>query len=183
MITEIGDRFLLPTSFNKSILDTFKTIKYQVTLNHPPKSPPTWIQYQRDPSSLIADNVFVFRGCKEHFPEVAEYTADYLSKIVGVPLFPEHVIFTKTIGSVPWHIDDFRKTCINIGIDNTESGITKIQAGDGTIIECMVKVNHAYLLDVSKPHAVDSIDGSSRLMISYGLNTNFFKMLNIIRRK
>jgi hypothetical protein len=102
------------------------------------------------------------RNTYQHLPEVVNYTHDFLkSRFPNLPLYKERICFLQTIGSVPQHRDESsRLSCINIGLNNTSSAITRISTDDNfetfsiNYKDYICEDGSVYLLNSSIVHSV-----------------------------
>lgn len=96
-----------------------------------------------------------------------------------LPFFPspplaERMHFIKTTGSIGAHIDEGgRASCINIGLRNSSSAITRVGKTNELSLfnteydDYVVKEGHGYLLNTSQYHSVIGSPDIIRYQISY----------------
>lgn len=131
-------------------------------------------------------NIGFARNVGAFFPAAAHHVVEYLAKLLpaGWPLDIHRVIFMRTIGGVQPHRDEGgRRCCINIGIRDADTSITRTSRDDNfdtfdtNYDDFVVENGSAYLLDVSRVHAVIEKRPARRLLISYGFGVPFADML------
>jgi len=175
---EIGTGFKLPESIDLSTLNKLPIQVHKYGDPQPSKDTFRWMSYQNEGN--ISGSIDFARDCGKFFPEVANYTVEYLSNLLDMHLSPNFVNFMKTNGNITPHTDEVRKSCINIGIENTESAITRFYIND-THKDYCVKPGSVYLVDVSKTHAVHSTNNITRLLITYGFVQTFDQIYNKLK--
>ncbi len=183
MFENIGSNF----SLNHLALDELKLLpelfhNYGDTFNNIPSDKTVWMTYK-----LPEGSISFTRNTQIQFPEVAKTVVEYLSGIIDVPLLTERVHFLKTTGIVKPHRDEAgRNCCINIGVLNSDSAITKISDKDNIdtffddCVDYQCKDGNAYLLNTQKLHSVigSSVD---RFLITYGFGSSFDQILSKVR--
>lgn len=137
-----------------------------------------WLTYPTNGGSISFS-----RNTSNFYPAVARYTIEYMHKIVDVPLFVDRVHFVRTIGRVDPHRDEAnRNCCINFGLRNSNSAITKVSPDpDPTKFEEMAQDficedGSVYLLNTQKIHSVVGTD-LPRYMVTYGFQVPFDTVL------
>lgn len=179
-LLEVGTGFKLPDSIDLSILDDIPVMVHKYGDEQPPKDVFRWMSYKNEGN--VNGNIDFARDCGKFFPEVAEYVVWYLSELFDMKFSKEYVNFMRTSGDIVRHTDEVRRSCINIGIKNTDSAITRFYE-ETTALDFRVKQGSVYLLDVSKPHSVHSDDNSTRLLITIGFEKTFLQIYDKIKRQ
>ena len=182
-ILKIGT-LINPAEFDQYIIEAEKleTVfhKYDNPFNVPDY--PCWMAYKtlRDSEGSISFS----RHTSTHpiLKEMVSKIADILTPILPVkhPAIPERIHFIRTIGSVLPHIDEAsRMCCINIGVKNSSSAVTKI-SNDG--IPENFSINNTaytiedgvgYLLNTNQLHSVEGDLSIPRYLITYGFGAQF----------
>jgi hypothetical protein len=143
---------------------------------------PCWMQYLNE--NGIDGSISFTRHTHQHpiLREMIDIVIELLT-----PIFPdsykpeiERVHFLKTNGSIVAHRDESgRKTCINIGIKNSSSAITKISNDnihrnfDNNHTDYQIEDGFAYLLNTNFYHAVVGDINTDRYLITYGFGVTF----------
>lgn len=180
-MVKIGENFKLPDYVDLSILDSLPIYIHRYGDKPPPVDHFNWISYRSKYGHM--GQIDFARKCETFMPNAAEYLVNYLSKIIDITDISGSVSFIRTSGNVAAHIDEMRTTCINIGIRNTESAITRFYNTDGTLSDFTVAVGDVYLMDVSKRHSVITNSKSVRLLMSYNILCSFENILCRIQGK
>lgn len=178
---KIADGFRLPESIDLSVLETLPVMSHPYGGLQPSNDVFRWMTYyDADGEIAFARNLGTF------MPEVAAYTVEFLSSRVEGKFDPHRVNFMRTLGNVSPHIDEGgRNCCINIGVRGASNAVTQFAISDNFEAEhgeCTVQDGCAYLLDVSRIHAVKSVKHEHRLLISYGFGVSFDDVLKRVRR-
>lgn len=104
------------------------------------------------------------------------------------PPIPERVHFIRTIGNIVPHRDEAgRNACINIGVKNSSTAITKI-SNDGIYenfednnTSYIIEEGVGYLLNTNQFHSVVGLPNKFRYLITYGFGTKFDILKKVIR--
>ncbi len=183
MIIKIGNNFSLDGIFDIGILTDIEEVihEYGSEFNIPPDRF-LWMNYSR-PEGTIGFT----RNTSKFYPELADYVVKYLESLVDLKFYPERVHFIRTRGSIVPHRDEAgRKCCINIGIQNSNSAITRYSDIDKEetfmqdYTECVCEDGSAYLLDTGKLHAVKG-SNMDRILITYGFGATFNQIRSKLR--
>lgn len=125
------------------------------------------------------------RNTSVFVPELASSVVDFLrNRFAFAPFFEERVHLIRTVGDVKPHRDEAnRKSCINIGIMNSNSAKTIVYADEDIraykTVTC--EDGDVYLLDTAKIHEVVSVDKTKeRFLITYGFGAPFEKIIGAI---
>jgi len=181
-LVDLDNKFIMPDFFNIDILENLPIHKhvYGQPMDPDPKTL-YWTEYQ------YAEGMISFaRKLYIEYPEVAKYIVSYMKTLFPNVLFDyQRVGLLKTRGDVTPHCDESnRKCCINIGIKNSSSAITKtskLKVPEYTreLFEEVCASNRcqdgsAYLLDTSSVHEVISLDLTvNRYLFTYGFGRSF----------
>lgn len=145
-------------------------------------SHPCWMEYiiESDQKGSISFTRHTHKN--PVLSEMVSEILEILKKILPdtISLNPERVHFIKTKGNIVKHKDESgRLTCINIGIKNSSTAITKI-SNDGDYdnfeynnTEHVIKEGHAYLLNTNQYHSVESDVNCERYLITYGFGIEY----------
>lgn len=174
-MVKIGTGFKLPNNIDLSILDSLPVYIHKYGDKQPTLDHFSWMSYRSKYGHM--GQIDFARACEIFMPSAAEYFINYLSKIIDITDILGSVSFIRTSGNVAAHVDEMRTSCINIGICNTESAITRFYNTDGTLSDFTVAVGDVYLMDVSKRHAVVTNNKSVRLLMSYNMTCSFENIL------
>jgi hypothetical protein len=148
---------------------------------------PCWMEYKNEGN--IVGSISFSRHTSKHpiLKDMVLRVADILIPIV--PSFtPNRIHLIRTVGSIPPHRDEGnRMCCINIGLKNSSSAITKI-SNDG-IRENFSTNNTAYtvedgvgyLLNTNHLHSVEGDLHTPRYLITYGFGTKFEILKRVIK--
>lgn len=154
--------------------------KYGTPFNIPDY--PCWMQYLNE-GKVIGSISFTRNTILN--PILSEMI-DKIEQVL-IPIFPKNfppdkkkIHFMKTNGSIVKHKDEAgRLSCINIGIKNSSTALTKI-SNDGVynnfetnFTEIKVEEGAAYLLNTNQWHAVEGDLSIDRYLITYGFNKSF----------
>lgn len=175
MFLKIGENFSINHLVDFDKLELLPEIihEYGSGFDNIPADVLCWMTYKLDSGQIsFSRNTHLF--C----PEVVDYTVTYLNRLFNIRFLPERVHFLRTNRSIGMHRDESgRKSCINIGLKNSNSAKTFISDGteqnyENECQEFCVNDGSAYLLDTSKLH---SVEGShiNRYMITYGFGSTF----------
>lgn len=122
---------------------------------------------------------------KDMCDEIASIISMFIN--TGEIISPTKVHVIKTEGSIPPHIDEGgRRCCINIGLKNSSSALTRfgIDNERGSFCEKYVDFNviegHGYLVNVARLHAVIG-NSSPRYLITYGVHNTYSEIYSGIR--
>lgn len=187
-IFEIDNNFVIPPGFNPEMLDAIPVRPYYY--GGVQERIPTelyWLEYQPHQSG---DGTISFaRRLRLHYPDVADYVADYLNRFFPTIKFDSNrVALIRTIGSIMPHIDEGRITSANIGIKNTLGAITKSSATSDKNLYPLVaqtwqcKDNHAYLLNTNKRHEVIATNNLPRYLFTYGFGMPFSEIMKYYKK-
>jgi hypothetical protein len=190
-IVELDNSFLLPKDFNLSEFENLPIYKH-VYGNEMNQNPTTlyWTEYQLNKE--IYGTISFVRKLYIAYPDIAKYVVEYLGTLFNNINFDyQRVGLLKTRGSVTPHFDESnRQCCINIGIKNSNSAITKVSATkDRDLFEensypIQCKDGHTYLLDTSSIHEVVSLDDNKdRFLFTYGFGVEFDRILSCYKGK
>lgn len=142
-----------------------------------------WMQYA-GPADATGDIGFM-RQIEKRYPEFALGVVNYLKGLFPkIPFTTERVILIRTRGNVAAHRDEVRSCCINIGLMNSSSACTLVSNDDDERTmesnheETVIQDGQAYLLDVSRLHAVEAIENVDRILVSYGFLATYDKILS-----
>lgn len=190
-IVELDNGFLLPKDFNLSEFENFPIYKHSYG-NEMEENPTTlyWTEYQLNRE--IYGTISFLRKLHIAYPDIAKYIVEYLGTLFNNIEFDYRRIgLLKTRGSVIPHFDESsRMCCINIGIKNSDTAITKVSATkeyelfeeNSYPIQC--KDGHTYLLDTSSIHEVVSLDDTKdRFLFTYGFGAEFHRVLSCYKKK
>jgi hypothetical protein len=138
-----------------------------------------WMSYIRQQPSQEEYKISFLRHAHNIFPTFITDVTLYLTSVLARPIMPSAITIMRTIGSVPPHIDEARKTCVNIGLHNTTVAMTVCHDEPEIAQTCCD--NCAYLLDVSKTHSVRSFSRyTPRYLVSYGMTESYDEILTHI---
>lgn len=122
----------------------------------------------------------------ERLQPMCNKIVDILSEIFKpvIKFDPKRVHILKTTGTVIPHRDEAgRISCINIGIMNASSAITKFSEANTleeynlTHYDAIAEDGHGYILDTSKFHSVIGTD-IERYMITYGFGATYNQLMS-----
>lgn len=181
---KLGSGFQLPSSIDLSLLDRIPVLAHKYGDPQPSKETFHWMEYHQGSEGSIG----FARDTGTFMPEVADYVVSYLSTLVDIKFDLARVNFMRTVGDVAPHTDEGgRLCCINIGVKGGPNAITQIGTNndyptfDAEHTDYVVEDGCAYLLDVSRVHAVRAINAEPRLLISYGFGVTADKILSRVR--
>lgn len=181
-----------PAEFDQYIVESEKleTVVHKYGGSFDIPDAPCWMQYLNEGG--VEGSISFSRHTYKH-PILREM----VDKIVAAltPIFPnqyppttEGVHFMRTIGSIVPHRDEAgRMCCINIGIKNSSSAITKISNNDqfynfkNNHTKYQIEDGVGYLLNTHQIHAVDGSLEVPRYLITYGFKQNFKTMSQALR--
>ncbi len=122
----------------------------------------------------------------EQLQPMCDKIVSILEKIFSplIKFDPKRVHILKTTGTVVPHRDEAgRISCINIGIQNSSSAITKFSQAD-TLDEynllhneCIAEDGHGYILNTSKFHSVVGTN-TERYLITYGFGATYDQLMS-----
>lgn len=183
-VRELDNNFVFPEFF--SIEELMNLPIYKHIYGQPQENNPKtlfWTEYQPSSPELIGTGSISFvRRLYVKYPKVANYVTDYLQTLFPIIKFDiGRVSIFKTKGTVGKHMDEAgRICCVNIGIKNAASAITRTSVTkdfklfDKVASEIICQDNHAYLLDTSSVHEVVGLDlTTDRLFFSYAFGRDF----------
>ena len=189
-LIKIG-KVLDPSDFQKYINEAEKleTVVHKYGTEFVVPDYPCWMKYSNEAG--VSGSISFSRHTYKH-PVLREM----VDKIVELltPIFPENakpnierVHFLKTKGSIVAHRDEAgRMTCINIGLKNSSSAITKISNDDilenfeNNHTQYRIEDGTAYLLNTNSLHSVEGTD-VDRYLITYGFGHSFEIMKKALR--
>jgi hypothetical protein len=169
MFEKVASDFSLDNVIDLTYLDTLPVVMhtYGKTTIIPEEF--CWMSYRSHTSGEISFT----RHTNKFVPKFTNYVASFLANIIDVPILPERVHFLRTCGRVTPHVDEAgRKCCLNIGLKNSSSAITRIYS-NGAINDFVCEDGSVYLLNTSIMHSVEGSDNISRLLITYGFGSTF----------
>src|SRR4051812_31788854 len=177
-VIKIGEGFKLPDSFDIGILDKLEVYRHKYGSPQPDASVFRWMQYSNEGN--YAGYIAFARDLGTHLPAVADHIAHYLSGVIDVPIDPHRIGFMCTGGNITPHRDEGgRKTCINIGLRDSDSAITRVSLDDDfdtfdtEYEDHTVQNGCAYMLNVARIHAVFQQRSARRLLVTYGMGASF----------
>ncbi len=186
-MVKIGSGFQLPSSIDLSILDTIPVMVHKYGDPQPDKGTFRWMTYVDEGN--YSGSIGFARNVSTFMPEVAEYVVDYLSGLMDIKFEPGRVNFMRTVGDVVPHRDEGgRVSCINIGVRGGPNAITRIGVHDNhetfeaEHIDHIVEDGCAYVLDVSRLHAVKAVNKEPRLLLGYGFGVQASAVLTRLRK-
>jgi hypothetical protein len=132
----------------------------------------------------------------------AEYLPDFVDSVVYTlqKRFPaiawrrDRVHLIRTHGYIPPHVDEVRTCALNIGLAFSSTAETQVSTnnqesdflvGSKDFETYIMQDKEAYLLDVSKFHAVSPLTlfAQPRYLVTYGFGVPFHNVLWALRRK
>lgn len=143
---------------------------------------PCWMAYKNEGN--IEGSISFTRNTKDNpiLNEMIEKVMTVFKTIFinGLEPKPERIHFIRTIGNIVPHKDEAGRTaCINIGLKNSSSAITRI-SNDGLYetfnknnTPYIVKEGFGYLLNTNQIHSVESLNTEPRYLITYGFGVPF----------
>jgi hypothetical protein len=159
-------------------------------------SRPLWLTYQPPaPDGNPWGTISFLRRATLFWPELGHLVADHISHLLGVKLPSKYMSIIRSRGSVAPHVDEARVTSVNVGYVNTESARTICwDSTDERLVrsefssrppdlEKQCEDRHAYLLDVSRVHAVISKDQTDRYLLSYPFNVPYAQVNDLLQRQ
>lgn len=185
-------KLLNPGEFEKYIkeTETFEEVvhKYGTEFNVPEY--PCWMTY-KDEEGIVGSISFTRNTIKNPvLQEMVEKVVEIINNIT-ISSFkpnPNRVHFIKTIGNILPHRDEAgRMCCINIGVKNSNSAITKISNTNSYIdfynnsIDYIIEDGVGFLVNTNNIHAVTGNLSIPRYLITYGFGSKFDNVCNIFR--
>lgn len=151
---------------------------------------PCWMEYKNE--GEVEGSIAFTRHTSKHpvLSEMVKKVIDILTPIFpdNFPPMAERVHFIRTLGNIVPHRDEAgRYACINIGVKNSSSAITKISNDniyenfDNNNSPYVIAEGFGYLLNTHQIHAVDGKLDMPRYLITYGFGTKFEVLQNIIK--
>jgi len=175
-------KIINPTEFNQFIAaaEQMETVVHRYGGDLVIPAYPCWMEYKNEGG--VVGSISFSRHTNSHpaLKEMIQIVATALIPIFnGKPVLLERIHFMKTVGDVVAHRDEAgRVSCINIGIKNTSTAITRVSNSNSLSdfetnhTDYHVEEGSAYLLDVSNIHAVIG-NNIPRYLITYGFGTPF----------
>ena len=153
---------------------------------------PCWMEYKNE-GSIIGSIAFTRHTFKHPvLSQMVNKVMEVLTPILpnNSPPSIERVHLIRTLGNIIPHRDEAgRYSCINIGVKNSSTAITKI-SNDGVYENFennhnsyIVEEGFGYLLNTNQIHAVDGKLDTPRYLITYGFGTKFDILNKMIRYK
>lgn len=183
---KIGEGFQMPNGFDFGILDHLTVYRHKYGESQPDASTFRWMQYTNE-GNYVGYIAFA-RDLGTHMPQVADHIAHYLTSLIDIPIDPHRIGFMSTGGDITPHRDEGgRRTCINIGVREADSSITRVSLDDDfdtfdtEYEDHTVQDGSAYLLNVSRIHAVFQQRKARRLLITYGMGATFEQLKTKLR--
>lgn len=185
-------KLLNPADFEKYIAETnsFETVVHKYGTKFVVPDYPCWMEY-RDEEGIIGSISFTRNTLKNNIlKEMCENVAVILDSITVDKFTPDpnRVHFIKTKGNILPHRDEAgRMCCINIGIKNSSSAVTKIGNIDSHVdfynncTDYVIEDGFGFLVNTNKYHAVSGDMNKSRYLITYGFGSNFNDIKNIFK--
>jgi hypothetical protein len=148
---------------------------------------PCWMEYKNEGN--IVGSISFSRHTLQHpiLKDMVAKVADILTPIFPDPI-PDRIHLIRTVGSIPPHRDEGgRMCCINIGLKNSSSAITKL-SNDGirenfsiNNTEYTIEDGVGYLLNTNHFHSVEGDLAIPRYLITYGFGTKFEILKRVIK--
>lgn len=185
----IGTDFQLSSHIDLSILDNLSVHVHKYGSPQPDAAKEFyWMQYRDE--GEIKGTISFARHLGLHWPEIGLYVADYVYEKTGFKIDPVRIAFMLTQGSVTPHRDEGgRRSCINIGIRNSDAAITRMSLDndfdtfDTEYEDFQVEDGCAYLVNVDNVHAVFAKDYErKRLLITCSFPTPYLELVNRLKR-
>lgn len=192
-ITKLG-KIINPEDFEKFIeaSKSLETVVHKYGQHFSIPEYPCWMEYRNEGN--VNGSISFSRHTHKHpvLHEMTQKVVDILSDLFPVDIKPmiERVHFLKTRGSIVKHRDEAgRLSCINIGLMNSDSAITKISNDDvfmnfeNNHTDYNIEDGVAYLLDTHRLHAVSGNPNIDRYLITYGFDKPFDEIKSKLRIK
>lgn len=182
MIQEIAAGFQIPDKQDLAKLNSLQIRPHRYGEAMPDFSAEFWLTYLQP--ELPSGHISFFRNCSTMFPDLVDYTIDFLSKVVDIKISPDRVNLMRSIGTILPHIDTSRKTAINIGLLNTSKGITRIGRSESYedyeqySEDYRIKEGHVYAVNVSNVHSVIANPTTVRLSITIAIDQEYSKLVS-----
>jgi len=185
-------KLLNPNEFHKYVKETnyFETVlhKYGTEVNVPDY--PCWMKYNYEGGEI--GSISFTRNTMKNvvLREMIEKVGLLIDSITIDKFKPDlsRIHFIKTEGNIPPHKDEGnRMCCINIGIKNSNSAVTKISNINSNInfyndcADYVVEDGFGFLLNTNRYHAVTGDTNKPRYLITYGFSHKFEDVKNIFK--
>jgi hypothetical protein len=185
-------KLLNPDEFDKYIEETnsFETSVHKYGTKFDIPDYPCWMEY-RDERMSGSSIAFTRNTIKNKvLREMSEKVAVIIDNIT-VDQFkpdPSRVHFIKTIGSILPHKDEAnRMCCINIGVKNSNSAVTKISNINSHVdfynncTDYIIEDGFGFLVNTNNYHAVSGNKNTPRYLITYGFGNDFGDVKKIFK--
>jgi hypothetical protein len=190
-IIDLG-KLIDPEEFNVyvSIAEKLETVIHKYGKEFVFPEYPCWISYENEGGVIGSISFSRHTGKHPILAEMVRKVADIL-----YPMFPENykpevnrIHLIRTQGNIPIHKDEAgRLTCINIGIKNSSSAITRMGHGGpreefkNNHTSIKLKDGHGYLVNTNAFHSVESLTDEPRYLITYGFGVQFDYFRNFLK--
>lgn len=190
-ILKIG-KLIDPTEFDQYIIESEKLeiVYHKYGTEYSIPDYPCWMEYRNEGG---IDGTIGFTRNTSKNPILKEMILKLIDILTPIfheryPPVPERVHFMKTTGNIPVHKDEGnRACCINIGLKNTSSAITRI-SNDNVYVNFsanntpyILEDGVGYLLNTHQFHSVDGDLHTPRYLITYGFTAGFNLLEKSIR--
>jgi hypothetical protein len=183
-------KLLDPSEFDKYIEETnsFETVLHKYGTKMVVPSYPCWMEY-RDEKGIAGSIGFTRNTIKNNvLYEMCEKVAKIIDNITIDEFKPDpnRVHFIKTLGSILPHRDESsRMCCINIGVKNSNSAITKIAHQNTNVnnnsTNYIIEDGFGFLVNTYNYHAVTGDRHTPRYLITYGFGHEFDDVKRIFK--
>lgn len=165
-----------------NVTENFETIVHKYGTTQHMVDYPHWMEYKNE-GGLIGSISFTRNT---HVNKILNKMCINISETLKtiffptISIIPERVHIIRTSGSIPVHRDEsYRKTCINIGLKNSNAAITDISIDgirdnfNNSHASYILEDGYAYIMNTNSYHAVNSINNKYRYLITYGFKEDF----------
>lgn len=185
MFTKLSSSFFV--DFDKSLLEDLPEIIHTYGTDQPVIEQKHWMTYDKPTIMPDADHGSIsFTGHTYRFlPKFTDDVHDRLHTFVNgnIKWDKQRIRLIRTRGFILPHRDEARTSCINIGLVNSNSAITRFGNTDSVedfnepfnTTDFICQDGDVYLLDVKKMHAVYplGINNNDRLLITYAFSNEY----------
>jgi len=171
--------------------DKFETVVHKYGTKFVIPEYPCWMEYRVE-AGVIGSISFTRNTVKNPILYEMIEKVVWIIDSITIDKFkpdPNRIHLVKTKGSILPHRDEAgRMSCINIGIKNSSSAVTKISNDDSKInfynnsTDYIIEDGFGFLVNTNRYHAVSGDLNLSRYLITYGFGSKFEETKTIFRQ-
>jgi hypothetical protein len=150
-----------------------------------------WMSYAL-PGDRTPGSISFTRNTAANLPNLVQCVYQFLQSLLPKEVLnPNYIHLLRTTGDVLPHVDEIRKSCINIGLLSADAATTWCALPEGNLdnfadnsYPSVCENGSAYLLNVLRPHAVyakPGRGGTQRLLVTHSFGQTYEELLHLVK--